>query len=369
MEKQRISPVQLGMLMLPTIMITAVLLVPAVTSEYAGRDLWISPIWASIAGVIIVFLAWKLHDLFKEKTIIQYSIDILGFVPGKIIGLLYLFFYLHINSLVLIQYSHFIVGYFLNETPIIVIVICMVVVCSLCVRSGVEVMARSSQVFTPLIIIFIIFIFLLLLPEMDIKHMFPIMGEGILPSIQGAATPLGWFSHFFVISFFLPYLSTKNKTLKSNILTVFIVAFTLIAVNLFSLLIFGTSTSYYTYPVWNAVRYISVGGFFEHIESLILVIWLGGVFVKITVFYYVLAIGTAQWVQVENYKPFVFPLGFILIAFTMWSFPTLQEMSTFFTTIAPYYLITVQFGLPFILLIIAFIRKKQKKDVDKVASE
>lgn len=361
MEKQKISPLQLAMLMFPTIMITAVLLVPAVTSEYAGRDMWISPIWASLMGVIAAFLAWKLHELFKRKTIIQYSIDVLGFIPGKMIGLLYLFFYLHVNSLALIQYSHFVVGYFLNETPIMVTIICLVIVCALSVHSGVEVTARVAHIFTLLIIIFIIFIFLLLIPDMDINFLFPIMGQGIMPSIRGAFTPQGWFTHFFVISFFLPYLQTKSKVLRSSMLTIMIVAFSLVTTNLFALMLFDNSNSFFSYPVWNAVRYISVGDFFEHVEALIFAIWLGGVFVKVSVFYYALAIGTAQWFNLENYKPLVFPLGVILIAFSLWNYPTLEEINTFLSTVSPYYLSIVQVGLPFILLIVALIRRTRKR--------
>ncbi|HLR79935.1 MAG TPA: endospore germination permease [Bacillota bacterium] len=370
MDKQKISTLQLGMLMFPTIMITAVLLVPAVTSEKAGRDMWLSLLWGSISGVIAVFIAWKLHQQFKEKTIIQYSTNIVGRIPGKIIGLIYLLFYLHINSLTIIQYSHFVVGYFLNETPIIVMITALVVVCAIAVRSGVEVMGRSSQFFSPLIFIFIIFLFLLLIPELEYKHILPIMEDGIKPSIQGAAVPFAWFSHFFAISFFLPHLSSKSKGLTSNLLTVLFVLLALMMTNLFALMLFGQSTSSYSYPVWSATRYISVGGFLEHIEALIMAVWVAGVFVKVTVLYYILVSGTAQWFEVKNYKPLVFPLGFTLIVASIMSFPTLEEMAAFIESVIPYYLPTIELALPFTLLVIAYIKTRftRGKGVDSRAN-
>lgn len=354
-QQQQISVVQLGMLMFPTVMITAVLLVPAVTSREAGRDMWLSPIWASLSGIAAAYLAWKLHTYFKQKTIIEYSTDIVGVVPGKLIGFIYIFFYLHVNSLVLIQYSHFVVGYFLNETPVSVIIICMVIVSAFCVRGGVEVMARSSQLITPFIIIFIMFIFLFLMPDLEYKNLLPIMGQGISPSIKGAFVPMGWFSHFFAISFFLPYISSKSKVLKGNTLTVIIVALSLTTTNLFALMLFDMSVSSYTYPVWSATRYISLGGF-EHVEALVMSIWVAGVFIKVSVFYYILAMSTAQWFQLKNYKPLVFPLGFILIAFSLLSFPTLDELSTFLSKIIPYYQSIVGIGIPFIMLMIVLLK-------------
>lgn len=360
MGKQQISTLQLGMLMFPTIMITAVLLVPSITTEIADRDMWISTIIGSVSGIVAVFLAWKLHQQFKGKTIIQYSSEIVGSIPGKIIGVVYIIYYLHNNSLVLIQYAHFMVGYFLNDTPIIAIIVLLVITCALSVRSGVEVMGRSSQFFTPLIFIFIIIIFLLLSKDLDYKHMLPVMGNGLLPVLKGASTPIAWFSHFFAISFFLPYLSSKSNGLKSGLFIVLAVITALTMTNLFSLLLFGESTSTYTYPVWSATRYISVGGFLEHVEALIMVVWLAGVFIKVSVFYYITVIGTAQWFELKDYRPIVFPIGFILVVVSMWSFPTLQELRTFTMTTLSYYLPSVEIVLPTILLLIMLIKNRWK---------
>ncbi len=49
-EKGKISAAQMAMMMYPTIIATAILLVPAITARHANQDMWLSPLWASLIG-------------------------------------------------------------------------------------------------------------------------------------------------------------------------------------------------------------------------------------------------------------------------------------------------------------------------------
>ena len=59
-------------------------------------------------------------------------------------------------------------------------------------------------------------------------------------------------------------------------------------------------------------------------------IWVVGAFVKISVFYYVVALGTAQWLNFSDYRPVVWPLGIIIVEFSFWSLPSTVELSSFY---------------------------------------
>jgi spore germination protein KB len=43
-EKGKITALQMGIMMYPTIIATAILIVPGITAEKAHLDLWVSPI-------------------------------------------------------------------------------------------------------------------------------------------------------------------------------------------------------------------------------------------------------------------------------------------------------------------------------------
>ena len=58
-------------------------------------------------------------------------------------------------------------------------------------------------------------------PILNFKNIFPILGDGIMPPIKGSIVPGGWFTEFFLMTFFLPFLADKKKGMKYGMLTVF----------------------------------------------------------------------------------------------------------------------------------------------------
>ncbi|WP_343033589.1 GerAB/ArcD/ProY family transporter [Virgibacillus ihumii] len=190
-EKGKISAVQMAVLIYPTIMATAILIVPAISGKFSRHDMWITPIWASIAGFLAVYIACQLHKRFPGQTVIQYSEEIVGRIPGKVLGFVMLFFYLHTNGVIIREYSEFVVGNFLPTTPQVIVNGSMVFVCGLAVHGGIEVMARSAQIFVPVVVVLFLFIVVLLIPSLEPQNILPIMADGIMPSVRGSIIPGG----------------------------------------------------------------------------------------------------------------------------------------------------------------------------------
>lgn len=100
LEQGKISSAQMGKMVFLAIVASAVTVVPSYTGKYAENDLWLSPFLASLIGFFTVYIAFALNRLYPQQTVIQYSTDIIGKVPGKIFGLLLLFFYVHMTGLI-----------------------------------------------------------------------------------------------------------------------------------------------------------------------------------------------------------------------------------------------------------------------------
>lgn len=357
-EKGKISAFQMAVIMSPTIVATAVLLVPAITVNHAKQDLWISPLWAGFCGLVVIFIAFNLNKLFPNESIIEYAEHIIGSFFGKILGLIYVLFYMHINGVIIREYSEFVTGTFLSETPLFIIMGSMVLVCAFAVYGGIEVIGRSSEIILPVVYFLFIIILVLLIRDLDIKNIFPIMENGITPSLIGSIVPQGWLSEFFLIAFLLPFLKNRKKGFTYSVASVLSVVFILMSSNLVTYMLFGELTGVFAYPVMVAVRYVSIADFLEHLESIVMAIWVSGTFIKISVFYYINVISIAQWLKLSSYQPIVFPVGFLLIVFSIWSAPNLRVLTTFLSTTAPFYFIFVQGLIPMLLLCIALLRKK-----------
>jgi spore germination protein KB len=357
-EKGKISSFQMAIIMNPAIIATGILLVPSLTAAKAERDMWISPFWGSILGFYIVFVTYQLHKQYPKKTIIEYSERIIGKIPGKFISVLILLFYLHVTGIIIREYGEFISGNFLYKTPGIVIMLSMVLVCAFSVGGGIEVIARTAQIFVPIVVLLWLILVIFLLGDLNPNNMLPIFEKGVFPSILGSATSSAWFSEYLLIAFILPYLSDPEKGMRWGNYSVVSVLVILVITNITTLLLFGEITSDLLYPVMNAGRYISIAEFFEHLESIIMAIWIAGAFLKISIFYYALVLGVAQILRLSDYKPIVYPLGFLLVLVAQWSAPNLFELKEFLGTTSVFYFLFIQLVIPTFLLVIALLRKK-----------
>lgn len=360
-EKGKISSLQMAMMMHTTILATVILSAPSVISLQAKRDMWISPIWASATAFIIILITWQMHKLHPQKSLIEFGESVLGKIIGKCLGLLFILFYLHICGIILREYGEFVVSSFLKKTPLIVIIGAMMLVCGYAVRSGVEVIGRSTQIIVPIVILLFVCIPLLLMPDLEPSQLLPIFENGIGPSLMGSIVPMGWFSEYLLVSFLFPYINDQGRTVRWSIISILSVIFIMLIANVMLLMLYGNTVSSHTYPVMSAARYISLADFIAHVESFVMALWVAGVFIKISVFYYAISIGTAQWLNLSDYKPIVLPIGFILIVLSLWCAPNFQSLSEFLTVYFPFYSIAVQIVIPCLLLIFALFQHAGKK--------
>lgn len=340
-----------------TIIATAVLIVPGITSQYAGIDAWLSPFIASLVGFATVYIASALHKLYPGQTVIQYSQQIAGRFGGKTIGLVFLSFYLLVDGIVVREYAEFIVESFLPRTPLIVVISTMLLVAAYNVRGGIESIARSALIFTAISFVIPVAISVLLYPDLDPKELLPVMEHGITPVIQGAYVPQAWFSEFFVISFVLPFLIKPGEGRRWGFLSVFVTMAILTYTNLVLICLYGGDEASMVYPVLNAFRYISIAGFIENFESVIMATWVMSNLVKISVFYYAIVLGTAQWLKLSDYKPIVLPIGLLIAILSVWGLPGFHSVSLFLREVFPLYGTLVQTMLPLLLLIVAAARR------------
>ncbi|WP_282198251.1 GerAB/ArcD/ProY family transporter [Collibacillus ludicampi] len=360
-EKGKISAFQMAIILYATVLATSILIVPSLTSKFAGRDLWLSPVWASPIGFFTVYVVTRLHKLYPGETIIQYCQHILGPFPGKVIGFLYLIALVHFSGIILREYAEFVASSFLIKTPMAVVIGCLTFVCASTVRGGLEVIGRSAQVFSGLFVFPLLLMILLLLPEWKISNLFPVLEHGIMPSIRGAATPQAWFSQSFLLTFFLPFVTDRVKVRKYGYATVFAILLTLVITDLTALFVFGRITPMLVYPVMNVASYVSIADFLEHLESVVMAVWVVGIFVKVNAFYYALVLGTAQWLNLSDYRPLVLPYGFIMTLFSFWSLPSLQAVAHILERVIPFYGTLFFTLIPSCLLLIALVKNKRRK--------
>lgn len=360
-ERGQISSAQLGIMMIPTVLATSILSVPSQTMAHSGHDMWLSPLYAGIMGLLAVWIAISLGRLYPKCTLIEAGTSILGKWGGWLIGLSYVFYLPHLTGVVISQYGQFINGNALPRTPSFIVTGTLVFVCALNVRSGIEVIGRSSQIFTTLFVVLLAVLFVLLTGELDLAELLPFGERGLAASLKGAFGPSAWFSEYIAIAFMLPYVRDRNKAWSKCNMSVLFVTLAMTMTNLVCLFLMGDLTDSFIYPVMIAARYITIADFMQHLEALVIAIWISGIYVKISVFLYIFSVVVAQWLNLKDYRPIVMPLAFLCTVYAYWVAGSQADLAAIYGPSGNIYTLIFLFVLPLLLLVWGYLKHKLQK--------
>ena len=117
---------------------------------------------------------------------------------------------------------------------------------------------------------------------------------------------------------------------------------TMVSLNIIILLVFGKAMEGFSVPFSTAVQYINIADFFTHLESLVMAFWIMGAFIKMAVLLYILSLGIAQWLNLSDYRPLVFPVLLLVILLALWQIPNLATYLAFIMSISPVVCTSIQ---------------------------
>lgn len=359
LEDGKISHRQVIFLLSGTILATAAIgFLPSLIYREAAQDSWLSVFLMVMFGTAVGLIIVRLARRFPEQTIIQYAGLVAGRIPGKIIGLIYILYFLFfINTLVIRFFGELLVNIFMPETPLVIFLAGIVFAAAYAVRCGLEVLARANEILHPVALSIALLLVVLLFPEMEFKNFTPVLENGIMPVFKGTYLALVYFGEVIALGMLLPYLNQRRQ-MEGIIFKGFllIVLFQLLSV-LTSIAVFGAMMARIEVPAILGARLISIGGLIERVEPLVLLMWIMAAFVKVSVFYYCGVLATAQWLHLKEYKPLVLPTGVLLTVLSIIVWENESELTQFMFRAAPYN-IFIEAGLPLLLLALAWLRGK-----------
>lgn len=366
-EGGRISPLQLSFLAITVVIATADVFLPAFVAQDAQKDSWIAVIIGTITSIIITNILLVLALRYPDKTLIQYSCDILGKPLGKVIGFLYIYHFLFVAWAVTRELGEIFVTSFNPNAPELLFSIVVIVFAAYAVLSGIEVIARVNEIFFPIGMFVLVFIAILNIPNLNFKNFLPVFYEGYKPSLKGGILIQAWMIETVILLQFIPFTEYKQKTRKY--LTLSLVALSIsLEVGVLTIAVFGKLTSKLLFPALEYVRYARLGPYIQNLDISIMVVWIAGMFIKIAVSYYAGVLGLSQLFGFKSYKQMIIPAGILIVSLSIASAKMLVNLIHFLHYIFPFYSFTLSFIIPVFLLIVSFFRGKsdQPKTENKV---
>lgn len=355
--QEKVSPAQLMFILIPFVTATELLAGSGLSAQFAKQDAWISMILSSVGGVLPAFIMTALANRYPHMTMLEYSEKILGKWTGKLVGLCYVYT-LFIHETNISDELMSIITLFTNpHTPRIITIIMFAVLSGMAAWLGIEVIARCSEHLVPFVIVFLLIVFLLLIPDMDPKRLQPVMAHGLTPILQGATIPSAWMGEFVFLGFLLPYIHDSKKTRTFIFLAVGIDVLIMTVITLVTLMVDGPLITKFSFPFYAAVRYISIGGFLARIDPVILAAWVFGGFIKESVFLWVLAQCISQLFELKNYRAIVIPTTLMIIVGSLWEWTNAPDMMNWIMYTFPLFSFVVDILIPSLLLLVDSLRK------------
>lgn len=267
--------------------------------RYSKQDIWISFILAGLAGLFITFVVVSVSLRFPRKSLIEYSVTILGTGLGKAVGLLYILMWIWVTGIILREGYNFIrIGMLFRTPPWVIVGTLTVLVVFTVYRGGIEGIGRISEMWGPFLLVILIITYVLTISNLDRNMLLPVYADtGITRITAGALAPASLLGESVLSMMLIPFIDKAGKKTRTALMLALCVSsFLLLVGAIWVVMTFGPVVAdKFTYPFFEMVKLIYLMEFIQNLDILIISIWLVSVFIKLSVYLFITSHAVAQW--------------------------------------------------------------------------
>ncbi len=363
MDKQRVSSNQLFW-MISTMQVGMSILLtlnPAIGT--AKQDVWIATSLSALFGTGIALICSRLSVLYPGEPLTSFVPKVAGRWLGHAAIFLLMLYWFTVLAIILRQYAEFIIGTILPRTPVYIPIIGMILLACYVVYSGIEVIGRCSEIFGPLVLAGIFIPMLLNLKQVQLSNLLPIyVDNGALEIMKGALPTAAFLSDNIMLLVLFCFLVNPKDGVKSAVLGTGVAGALTVFAAFECVSIFGYMTaSGHIYPFFNLVRYVSFG-FLQNMDSLVVAIWIMGVFIKVSLYLFVCSFGVSEWFGIKRWRKSIFYVAPLMLLLSLLPRNFVESSVLYPKLVAiPFNLPVQSFFVPALLWLIAEIKHWRKR--------
>ncbi len=250
-------------------------LIPKQVTAFAGHAAWLSPL---LAFPVLVLLAAVLSRLLKAapgQGLQQVSVKILGKTAGNA-GLLVwsVWLWFHAGFLLRSGADRFIGTIFPDSDPWIFVGV-MAVLVLIAGLGSVKTLARSAELFRPLLAVVLTGVLLLTLPDLHPEFILPVMPADTWPCVKGSGMVTDTMCVVLLLAGFLSgYERSDTPFLRSMVKFLAVACLLAAAMCAVVMGVCGkTLTARLSYPFFSVVRDLTVFHTVQRFEALVVGLW------------------------------------------------------------------------------------------------
>jgi spore germination protein KB len=332
----------------------------------AKQDAWLAILLGSILGLGLFYVYYRLYLFYPDLILTDYLPEIYGKFLGRIFGILYIVYFLYLSSRVLRDFGELLLAFAYPETPLFIIDALMVLAIVYGVNKGIEVLARTGEIFFIGLYLLAVagFVLVIISGLVDVNHLKPMLEYGIMPVIKVALTQTMYvpFGEAIVFSMILPYLNNRKKVKVICFSSIALSGINLALAMAVNVSVLGADvTERSPFPLLSTIQEIKVASFLERLDVFFMLALIIGSFFKISLYFYATIEGVSSVFKISDRKKMVYPLGVLLLLFSLAIANDFTEHIKEGLFLVPIYLhLPLQVGLPILSLVIAYIKNRKK---------
>lgn len=335
---------------------TAINYASGILAREVGRDMWICGVISILTVLPFVFITIHIGQNFPDKTIVEYSKELLGSVLGKGLGLMLTIYFFLIASSTASMYIQHLSDFLLPQTPFLVVTVLHVFVISYLVWKGTEVIARTAVIAFAMAIIFYLLVLMASLPEIDINRITPFFDSGVVPVFKASLKCDTFVSMMpLIIAMLMPMVHDKKRTFRTAASGLLIGGSFFVFYFIVELMVMGPQVvALMRIASMDFVRSIQITQYLHRFESFMVALWYWSILSQAGIMAACSLEAFMQTTSIKEKNPLIIIIfGLIMIILTYY----MGHDKVFFLNLREnvwqYFALPIDFGVP-LLLFLAF---------------
>ncbi len=275
MESHKIGFGEALCIILIVILSHLILILPKAILESQGSSSIINVFYITILAFILIFILNKLYKNFKGKDIIDISEFTFGKTFKIILGIVFIFYFLFVASLLVRNTSESLKTMYFQNTPIPYLVFFLLLGAGIINKLGTKTVIKCNLIIVPSIVVILIALFIVSANNFVPERIFPIFGYGAKNIFINGTANIYAFSNIVFLLFIMPLLKDFNHFNKIGYSSIAISGIFILLATIALLLMFPLEiSSGSNVPIYMQTREITLGDFIQRTDAFFVIIWI-----------------------------------------------------------------------------------------------
>lgn len=343
-----IASMQLGVGMIGT---------PRLVFEQAGHDSWISIILAYFFLLLVMFIMLYILKQYDNADILGIQMDLFGGFIAKVLGTVYIFYFLAQILAILVTYIEIIKVFIFPDSSSFIIGLMLVTLIVYSCIGGLRVIIGITFIFF-FLAHWVLFLLIKPISQIDWLSFLPVMDHGIKNILEGTMATAYTFMGFEILFFIYPFIQSKRKLGRSVISGVSYSAFIVLLTTVTAIGYF--SPEQLQRRIWVVLHLfkIQTTPFIERLDYIVVAEWMMITLPNMILFMWGITYTAKRLYKIPNKVSLYIAAGLLLVFILF--FKTHFEIQRLIDTVKLSG-IWITYVYPFILLPLVFIKNKWRK--------